>query len=340
MKTTTFLVADVGGTKTDMAIFNALDLRTPLQYQRFINARYSGLEEILGQFMAIAGSLPAVACFAVAGIVGENRARMTNLPWRLDCGHLKARFGFTSVVLINDLTAVANCLTSLDRDNPSEVYTILSGGTVGGAVTGIVAPGTGLGEGYVVQLSGKTFVTGSEGGHADFAPVDAEQMALLSWMQKGQTPVSYESLVAGPGLVRLYDFCKDYHSMDESAVVLGDMAGKVDRTPSIVRGAIAPQPCPLCQRVIQLFLRILGSEAGNLALKIYAKGGIYLGGGLLPRLVNHVKFDGFRASFLNKGPMSAVMAEIPVKLLLNKDAALVGAAAYLAEFLKEKGQGL
>ena len=190
------------------------------------------------------------------------------------------------------------------------------------------------------NFSGKTFVTGSEGGHTDFAPVDDEQMALLSWMQNVQKPVSYESIIAGPGIARLYDFCKVYHEMDESQDVIDAMAGQADRTPAIIHGVTRDNQCPLCRKATQLFLRILGSEAGNLALKVYAKGGVYVGGGILPRLVGHVSFDDFRENFLNKGLMSELMATIPVMLLLNKNAALTGAAGYLVEFLKENGKEL
>ena len=336
----TLLVADIGGTKSDLALFSAKDLRPPIYTQRFINARYSGVEEVVTEFMATARVTPVVACFAVAGVVSDNKAQMTNLPWELSGKLLKSRFSLKTALIINDLTAVGSCLKYLDKENPSEVLSILKGVPEGGAVSGVIAPGTGLGEGFVVDFSGKTFVTGSEGGHTDFAPVDDEQMALLSWMQNAQKPVSYESIIAGPGIARLYDFCRVYHEIDESQDVIDDMAGHADRTPAIIRGVTRENQCPLCLKVTQLFLRILGSEAGNLALKVYAKGGIYVGGGILPRLVGHISFDGFRENFLNKGPMSELMAEIPVMLLLNKDAALTGAAGYLVEFLRENRQEL
>ena len=336
----TLFVADIGGTKSDLALFRTSDLRTPIYTQRFINTQYSGVEEIVTQFMATVGSTPAVACFAVAGVVRANTAQMTNLPWKLSGEQLKARFGFTTALIINDLTAVASCLRYLDKENTSEVFLILKGVPEDGAVSGVIAPGTGLGQGFVVDFSGKTFVTGSEGGHTDFAPVDDEQMALLSWMLNVQKPVSYESIIAGPGIARLYDFCKVYHEMGESQDVIDEMAGQVDRTPAIIQGVTRENQCPLCLKVTQLFLRILGSEAGNLALKVYAKGGIYVGGGILPRLVGHISFDGFRENFLNKGLMSELMATIPVMVLLNKDAALTGAAGYLVEFLSENGKEL
>lgn len=334
----TLFVADIGGTKSDLALFNANDLSAPIHRQRFLNSQYSGVEELVTQFMATMGVTPAVACFAIAGIVSGNKAQMTNLPWEVSGEQITASFGLNKVLIINDLTAVASSLRYLDIHNPSEVFSILRGVPGNGTVSGVLAPGTGLGEGFAVEFSGKTFVIGSEGGHTGFAPVDDEQMALLSWMQNVIQPVSYESLIAGPGIARLYDFCRVYHNMGESQDVIDDMADKADRTPAIIRGITRENQCPLCQKVIELYLNILGSEAGNLALKLYAKGGIYLGGGILPRLVDHVSFDGFRENFLNKGPMSQLMAEIPVMLLLNKDVALTGAAGYLVEFLKENSQ--
>lgn len=336
----TLFVADIGGTKSDLAVFSANDLRTPTYTQRFINTQYSGVEEIVTQFMATTGVTPAVACFAIAGIVSDNKAQMTNLPWEVRGEQIRARFGFKKVLIINDLTAVASSLRYLDNDNPSAVLSILRGVPEAGAVSGVIAPGTGLGEGFVVDVGGKTFVTGCEGGHTGFAPVDDEQVALLSWIENFLKPISYETLIAGPGIARLYDFCRVYHEIDESQEVIDDMAGKADRTPAIIRGVTSENQCPLCKKVIELFLRILGSEAGNLALKLYAKGGIYLGGGILPRLVGHVSFDGFKESFFNKGPMSELMADIPVMLLLNKDAALIGAAGYLVESINENEQEL
>ncbi len=229
----------------------------------------------------------------------------------------------------------------------------------GGEVRGVIAPGTGLGEGFCVDFGERIYVRGSEGGHADFAPVDEEQLALLAWMQKKMKTVSFESLIAGPGLVHLYDFCREYHNMRESAWIVEAMSKVEDRTPVIVNGAIilpeamksspgsavvagenGKNPCPLCRQVIDLFLSILGSEAGNLALKLYARGGIFLGGGILPRLVNQVKFDDFLKSFHAKGQMSGLMEEIPVNLILRKDAALIGAAHFARQELKgQDGNG-
>ncbi len=350
----TLFAADIGGTKSELAIFS---LSGPaggvLSQERYINAEFTGIEEIIEDFLAGIDQPPPLACLAVAGVVAGDSAQLTNLPWKIDCRRLERRFNFQRVILINDLTAVCSSLSLLE---PADLLEIQASGGLGGEVRGVIAPGTGLGEGLSVQIGGQVYVRGSEGGHADFAPVDAEQLALLVWMQKKIQPVSYESLIAGPGLVHLYDFCKEYHNLRESAWIVEAMDKVQDRTPVIVGGAIViPQsidsaagrdraagtagaddknPCPLCSRVIDLFLSILGSEAGNLALKLYAKGGIYLGGGILPRLVNQVKFDGFLKSFHAKGQMSGLMKEIPINLILRKDAALIGAAHFARQKLK------
>jgi glucokinase len=341
---TTLFVADIGGTKSELAIYplTGSDGRALLQ-KRYTNAEFTGVEEIIEHFLAEIDQLPQLACLAVAGLVFGDRAQLTNLPWEIDCRLLEERFGFQRAILINDLTAVCSSLTVLE---PSDLLEIQATGGRGGEVRGVVAPGTGLGEGLSVEFGGQVYVRGSEGGHTDFAPVDEEQLALLIWMQKMVQPVSYESLIAGPGLAHLYDFCREYHHLRESDWIVESMSKVKDRIPVIVGGAIGipgipgtpgspgKNPCPLCRRVIELFLSILGSEAGNLALKLYAMGGIYLGGGILPRLARHITFDGFLKSFRAKGQMSSLMQDIPVYLILRKDAALIGAAQFARQELK------
>ncbi|GAB6190516.1 glucokinase [Desulfocastanea catecholica] len=327
----TILAADIGGTKSEVAIFplDGADGGALVQ-KRYVNAFFSGIDRILEDFLAGLEQLPQLACLAVAGLVSGDTARMTNLPWEIGCRRLEQRFGFSRVVLINDLTAVGSSLAMLQPDDLLEIQAAPGAGEV----RGIIAPGTGLGEGLLVEYGGQEYVRGSEGGHTDFAPVDEEQLALLVWMRKKRQPVSYEMLIAGPGLANLYDFCREYHQIEESAWIVEAMHTAQDRIPVIVGGAIGTiggmgvKSCPLCRRVIDLFLSILGSEAGNLALKLYAKGGIYLGGGILPRLIDHVQFDGFLQSFHAKGQMSGFMQEIPINVILRRDAALLGAARY------------
>jgi glucokinase len=328
----TLLVADIGGTKSELAIYSGVGSGAVLLQKRYTNADFTRFEEIAELFLAEIDHVPRVACIAVAGVVSGETAMLTNLPWRVDCRLLEQRFGIQRVLLINDLTAVCSSLPELCAD---DLFELQAGAGAGGQIRGVIAPGTGLGEGMLVEVGGKLLARGSEGGHTDFGPVDEEQLALLAWMHEKEKPVSYEMLIAGPGLANLYDFCRTYYKIPETPSIVDKMAHAQDRIPFIVGGAIAAQSCPLCRRAIELFLSILGSEAGNLALKLYAKGGIYLGGGILPRLMGKVSFDGFLKSFRDKGLMSGFMKNIPVHLILRKDAALLGAVRFAREELRE-----
>ncbi len=324
---TTLLAADIGGTKSDLAIYDhrpGAPLR-PLAQRRYSNALFAGVSEIITLFLDEYPNKPRRACIAVAGVVGGERVHLTNLPWVIDRRSLEKQFGFDQVLLINDLTAVAAATPLLGPDDLAELQ---AGEACGGEIRGIIAPGTGLGEGLLVEVDGRMFARGSEGGHCDFAPVDGEQLALLAWMREKTRPVSYEKLIAGPGLAHLYDFSRQFHGLPETAAIALAMAGAKDRTPIIVDGAVGSDGCPVCRRAVDLFLSILGSEAGNLALKLYARGGIYLGGGILPRLFGKVSFAGFLRSFKSKGVMAELMGTIPVHLITRPDAALLGAAHY------------
>lgn len=330
-KITTLLAADIGGTKSDLAMYDLEcgDSRS-LFTKRYENIHYSGIEEIITAFLAESSYSPSIGCFAVAGIINGVEAYLTNLPWLVNCDTLAQQFGLDTTYLINDLTAISSALSLLGSEDVMEVQ---KGVQRGGRVKGIVAPGTGLGQGFVVDSDGQFFVSGCEGGHTDFGPVNEEQIALLQWMQKKESPVSYEMVIAGPGLMNLYDFYKEALSFDESDWVKEEMAKVADRTPVIIAAAIQDTPCPLCVKVVDLFMTILGSEAANLALKLYATGGIYLGGGILPRLKDVFDFSLFLQSFQNKGPMTELLKSIPIYLILRNDAALLGIRNYACQML-------
>lgn len=326
----TILAADIGGTKSELAVFSLDSGSTqPLAQKKYSNSDFSQITEVIARFIKESELCPQTACIAVAGVVSGRTAQMTNLPWEIDCDKLEKSFGFIKITLINDLTALCSSLPFL---GPEDLHTIQEGislgADVGGFIRGVVAPGTGLGEGLLVDVAGHYFAQGSEGGHSDFAPLDDEQLALFSWVRKQAQPVSYETLIAGPGLKHLYDFCIQYHKLAESPHVVQSMRGTRDRVPSIVSGAIDEPRCPLCEYTLSLFLSILGSEAGNLALKVYARGGMYLGGGILPRLIDKVSFSGLRDSFLKKGLMVDFMEKIPIHIIKRRDAALIGAFGF------------
>jgi len=320
----TLLAADIGGTKSELAIFetSAQSFRSLIR-KRYVNRNFSDLSHVISSFLSEIDTLPLYGSFGVAGIVTGRKSQFTNLPWQVACRDLEQQFGFKNIVLVNDLTALCSGIPLL---LPDDLAVLQQGAVENDEVKGVIAPGTGLGQGFMVKTGSRFFVRGTEGGHVDFGPVNEEQVALLSWMRKKKKPVSYEILIAGPGIVNLYSFCRDYYSIVETPEIKAQMKRKKDLTPVIVNGAIGSSPCPLCKKTIDLFLSILGSEAGNLALKLYAKGGIYVGGGIIPRLVGKVSFSGFMTNFLSKGQMSDLMRSIPVYLILRNDVALLGAA--------------
>ncbi len=320
------LAADIGGTKSDIALFECdISCSVPLLQKKYINADFSGIEDVIACFLAECDHTPLAACIAVAGIISGDQVRMTNLSWQADCSSLRQQFGFSRILLINDLTALCSSLPLLGS---SDLLEVQQPNGACGEIKGVIAPGTGLGEGLFISLKSQQLACGCEGGHADFAPLDEEQLALLMWMQKREKPVSYEMLIAGPGLAKLYEFCRDYHHMPESRTIMHNMARAGDVTPVIIDGALSEPCCPLCRHVLDLFLSILGSEAGNLALKVYATGGIYLGGGILSRIAEKISYKGFLENFCRKGQMADLLATIPVHVILKRDAALIGAARF------------
>lgn len=322
----TLLAADIGGTKCEVAVFSlAGDEYQPLASCRYPSREHAGIEDILTLFMRDSGLRPDYACLGVAGVTGRDVATVTNLPWVIDSRRLAEAFGFSRVALLNDMTAVCASIAILGDGDWLELQ---PGDGEGGEMAAVIAPGTGLGEGLLFRSAEVFFPRGSEGGHADFAPVSEEQEELLRWMLRRGGPVSYEDLIAGPGIPFLYDFLCQSGRYAETAAVRTALRDAVDRTPVIVDAAIGERPCPLCRRTVELFLDILGSEAGNLALKLYAKGGLYIAGGIVPRLVGHFPFAGFLANFRRKGKMEQLMASFPIRLITCRNAALLGVARY------------
>lgn len=329
--TKTLLAVDVGGTKCELAIFDVTgESYQPVARKRFLSADYERLEDVIALFLQETGATPGYSCMGIAGVVSDGVATVTNLPWVISERAVAHEFNLAEVRLINDLTAVCASLSLLKGE---ELMELQKGEAQAGQLIGVVAPGTGLGEGVLIQGPDFFFPRGSEGGHTDFGPVDDEQTELLKWMLARRERVSYESLIAGPGVPNLYNFYHEHMGLAEMDHVREQMAAAADRTPVIFNNAFGDVPCPLCRRVVELFLKILGAEAGNLALKLYARGGIYIGGGIVPRIADKVSFDGFLENFLAKGKMAELMATIPVHLIRKKDAALIGAARFGRETL-------
>lgn len=330
------LAADIGGTKSALAVFDLHDGLNPepLAQSVYASRDFGGIEELVRAFLGESGYAPEYACLAVAGVISHGQARLTNLPWTISESLLAEDFGFAGVWLINDLTAVCFSLPLLRNTDFLELQ---SGQAEPGGVRAVIAPGTGLGEGFLVESGGVTWAQGTEGGHCDFAPTDGIQGALLDWMRRHHPlpgPVSYEMLCSGLGIPVLYAFFKATGMAEESPALHAALAKATDQTPVIVNGALDDQnPCPLCRKSVETFLAILGAEAGNLALKLYSTGGLYIGGGIMPRLAGRVSFAPMLAAFNNKEKMEALMATIPLRLITRKDTALLGAAGYGAKMV-------
>ena len=270
------------------------------------------------------------ACFDVAGPVIDGRVKITNLPWVIDEAALAKDLNFKSVRLMNDLEAVAIPLL-----RPSDVRIINAGQPVPKGAIGVVAPGTGLGESFLTWDGSKYVSHSSEGGHSDFAPRDERQIGLLRYMFEHFDHVSYEHVCSGIGIPYIYEYLRDIEHIPENPEIARLIAASKDHNAVIIDSAVNPQnPSKLCTATADTFASILASEAANLALKVLATGGIYLAGGIPPHMLRVLAGPGFMESFKRKGRFAELMAEIPVHVILTR-AALVGAAAYGLESLKE-----
>ncbi|MGD8456122.1 MAG: glucokinase [Anaerolineales bacterium] len=328
------LVGDIGGTKSLLAIFSAGSIPHMLLVERsFQSGDYENLEAIVTEFLAETGLTVERACFAVAGPVIAGRAQVTNLPWTVDAASLKAAFGWSGVALLNDLEALAHAVTAL---GPEDIHTLSEGLPVAGGNVAVIAPGTGLGEAFLTFKGGRCEVHASEGGHASFAPVGALQIGLLTYLnQQGFDHVGFERVCSGGlGIPTLYTYLKST-GMPEPDWLAAQLSGAEDPTPVILSAANdSSRPCELAAAVLDLFAAILGAEAGNLALKILATGGIYLGGGLPPRILPELQKPTFLEALQGKGRFRDLLVDIPVHVVLNPKAALMGAASFgLAKYL-------
>ena len=321
------LAGDIGGTKTILALFShEKGPLHPLFEASYTSHSYPGLDPIIKDFCAQAGTFPAAACFGVAGPVRGTRAIITNLPWQPDTGMLQASHGFSQATLINDLVANGYAIPHLSQTDLSVINEGLQ--EAGGAI-GIIAPGTGLGEAVFTWDGSRYLAVPSEGGHSDFAPTSDLEYDLFRFAAKRYGHVSYDRICSGRGMPLIYDFLKNHCQTEEPDWLTAQLANAEDRTPVIVNAALdTTRACEICSRTLQLFVSVLAAEAGNLALKGLTTGGIYLGGGIPPRILPLIRKDSFMASFTSKGRMSYLMADIPVRVILNPNAALIGAASF------------
>ena len=321
------LVGDVGGTKTAVAVVaSGSGARTFFARRRFRSADYQSLAAIAREFMSQLDAPVTHACFDVAGPVVDGCAHLTNLPWEVSAQALRDELNLEDAWVINDLAAVAHGIPLLQ---PGDLHTLNAGERVDGGAMAIIAPGTGLGEAFLVWDGAAYRGYPSEGGHADFAPTTATQADLLRYLHHRFDHVSYEIVCSGLGMPHLYEFFRDSAHAAESPELAAQLATAEDRTPLIVEGATrAGTPDALCLATLESFVSILGAEAGNLALKVLATGGVFIGGGIAPRIVPMLENQRFNAPFRRKGRFAELLSRVPVHVITEDDAALIGAASY------------
>jgi glucokinase len=318
------LAGDIGGTKADLAVVAAgADGPRVVAETTLPSRKYGGLAELAGPFLRSAGVPVDAACFSVAGPVVDGRARLPNLGWEVDPEELRRALGLARVRVLNDLQATALAVPHL---TPEQLLTLQEGVPDPGGLLAVIAPGTGLGEAFLVPDGGAYAALPSEGGHTDFAPADAEQRELLAFLQAETGHVGYEQVCSGIGIANLHRFLATTGRAAEDAGLAARIAAAADPTPLIVEAGLAAAGTgSACARALELFAAILGAEAGNLALRVLATGGVLVGGGIPPRLPALLRGPGFLCAFRRKGPMTALVSRIPVRLVLEPRTALWGA---------------
>ncbi|NLV73113.1 MAG: glucokinase [Chloroflexi bacterium] len=324
------LLADVGGTKTALAVVDpARDLHRHLTELQVQSADFGSFNDML-EFVLAKVSYPIeYLAMGVPGPVADERVVGTNLPWEVDSRKVRARFGFKGVTLLNDLEAISSAIPLLTEHDVIALNDVPP--KAGGSIA-VVAPGTGLGEGYLTWDGKRYRAHPSEGGHANFGPDSHLQYELANWLWARYGHVSNERVCSGRGMPNLYQFLKEEKQMPEPAWLSQALLGVDDPTPIIVQEAMRPEGAdPLCRATLELFVEILGAEAGDLALSLLATGGVYLAGGIPPRIVSELQRGGFMQAFRAKGRVQYVMEDIPVYVVLDPRIALLGVASRALE---------
>ena len=320
------IAGDIGGTKTLLALYApGVGVRRPVAQNEYHSADYTSLEPMIREFLTAAKQTATAACFDVAGPVVDGRAHLTNLPWNLEEAALREALGLRQATLLNDLKAVAYAVPFLDA---GELHTINVGKRAANGPIAVIAPGTGLGEAFLVWGGTGYVACASEGGHASFSPNGPRQIELLTYLSAKFGHVSTERVCSGQGIANIYDFLRDQSPGVETAAFAKMLATAHDRTPIIAKAADEdPAGHPLCGMAMDLFVDILGDAAGNLALKVMATGGLYIGGGIAPRMIGHLSGGALLRAFTAHGRMAELLSSVPVQII-TAQAALLGAAQY------------
>jgi glucokinase len=326
------LAGDVGGTKVHLALYDFTGGQLhPLRDEKFPAHQFGSLDEVVNKFLSGDGNTPATkrdeilaACFGLPGPVRDGRLKLTNLPWTLDVRDLSRSLSIQHVFLINDLEANGYGIPELAAD---KIYTLHEGDANATGHRGLVSAGTGLGEALLIWDGQKHSPIPSEGGHCDFAARSNREIAMLEYLRnKLKGRVSFERIVSGLGIKNVYEFLRDVEKLNEPKWLCDRMAAE---DPNVVIGECAEDgSSSICFETMKTFASAYGAEAGNLALKVLATGGIYLGGGIAPKRLKTMQNGFFMQAFLDKGRMSPLLQSISVRIILDDSCALLGAAAY------------
>jgi glucokinase len=320
------LAGDIGATHARLAAFETEGNRLQCAVEKiYSSGEYKGLAEIVADFTKTEGIPAQSACFGVAGPVRGGRSKISNLPWIIDSRELAVQLKLRTVGLINDLEAFAYGIDALE----SKDFVILSeGSSEAEGNTAVVSAGTGLGEAGLYWDGYRHHPFACEGGHTEFAPKNDLEIELLQYLMKKyqNQHVSYERILSGPGIKNVYDFLRDTSKEQEPAWLRDELAKAAD-TPALISQYGLAKKATICERTLSIFVSVFGSEAGNCALKFMCTGGVFVTG-IAGKIVSKMKEGMFMESFLDKGRMKTLLQEVPVRIVLNDDSGLVGAARF------------
>ena len=321
------LAGDIGGTKTNLALFSVQGENLRVQSMHtFASKRYAGLEPVLLEFLGSEQHKIDFACFGIAGPVVDGKVKTPNLPWVVDSLELRRALKIDSLALLNDLEAGAYGIFTLNNE---EFFTLNEGSMYQSGNKALIAAGTGLGQAILYNEGPHFHPLASEGGHADFAPRNELEIELLRYLIGRFGHVSYERVLSGPGLFNIYQFLKEIRGLEEPNSLREKFASGDDPSVVISKAALADE-ADICVKSLDLFVSLYGAEAGNLALRAKSVRGLYIGGGIAPKILDRLKDGNFMRAFVDKGRYTELLTTIPVRVVLNEQAALRGAAYYAA----------
>jgi glucokinase len=328
------LAGDIGGTNTRLAFFEGTpDRLQPVHIEIFPSPQFSGPTEIVRKFLGIHPHPVEAVCFGLPGAVVKGRVETTNLPWVVDAQQMASDLGVARIMLINDLFANAHGIALLEESD----FVVLNPGVPNNTGNrALISAGTGLGEaGLYADSQGGYHPFPSEGGHADFAPRNELEVDLLRYLMGRFEHVSYERVLSGPGLHNIYQFLRETGRGEEPAW-LAEQIAQGDPSAAISKSALEGTS-PICVQALDIFVSLYGAEAGNLALKVLATGGTYVGGGIAPKIIRKLSSTAFMKAFSAKGRIGSLLKDIPVRVITNDKTALLGAGRVAALALAGRG---